>query len=189
MKNPKKKLSNKRLGVSYPRQKPHTWHTEVHFPVAAVVIGFWALLGIFTGVFVYLYAGHGATQPYSVSVNGKDGFVTAEVQKVSFDTKGSEPFYVPAGQKFAILTIELENYTDTVFNLAPVVQTAVIDETGKRYGMSPAVLSDPIVAGPLKPNATVEGQVSYLVPANAKHLTFAFDAESPQSVHMTYRLK
>jgi hypothetical protein len=183
-KHTKKKLSVRR---AQKLANPLGRHTHVRLPIAVVVIGAWTLIGIFTGIFVFLYANSESIPHDQVAVARNP--VTFDVQEVRFDVTGAEPFTAPSDQEFVILQVEVKNSTDSIFNLAPVVQTSVTDDSGAHYSMSPAVLDSPLQAGPIDPHGSAKGTLSYLVPKLAKHLVLTFNADAPQPVHTTYTIK
>ena len=174
----KPKTHPQRLGI-------HAWHIRVHFSLAAAVIGLWICLGILTGLFL-LYAGKQVLHP---ARNTEPNYVEFDMQGISYDTKGSEPFLPGTGRQFLIVKVKVENYTSETFNLAPVIQSHITDEHGKRYDMSPDPVESPLVAGPVKAGQTQTGELTYSVPVAAQHLYFHFDADAPQAIHANYQIR
>lgn len=143
-------------------------HRKVHKGISITAILLWVLLAVAS---IYAIASY-IDSRHVIKIN-QDG-INIVVDSVSFDDVGSYPFTSPKGEKFVIVHIDVTNNSGRVFNFAPVVQTYMVDSEGKRYYMSPAVLKDPIAAGPMSNGSRLSGSLSYLVPVNASNLTLQF---------------
>jgi hypothetical protein len=174
---PTSKTPKQKKHSSTPRFNPHLWHVHIGFTAAVLIIGAWVCLGILSGIFL-LYAGKQI--PGIVKIDART--IEIEMRGVSYDKGGSPPFNPGDGMEYLIVNISVQNHTNQVFNLAPVLQTRVTDQNGTVYTMAPAMLTQPLDAGPVNPGAERTGQLSYIVPDNSQKLVFHFDAASPQKV-------
>jgi hypothetical protein len=141
---------------------------KVHKAHGSLMLILWAFLIVTAVLLVAGYIKH--RSPLAVNEKG----VSLRVNKVSYDDVGVPPFKVPPGWKIMIVHTVVKNHTPDIFHFAPVLQTYVADSGGHRYYMSPTILNDPIVAGPISPNDDREGSLSYLVPAKDSNLTLKF---------------
>ncbi len=152
----------------------HTPLHRLHHGAAWMIVGAWAVVGILTGVFLI---NRGTLSQFGSKASF--GKASLRVTNVQFDAQGSMPYLAPPGLKFVIVTVEVENGAQDIFDFAPVLQSKVIDESGRSWPMSPAMMAKPIQAGPFPTSAKRIGTLSYLVPAATDRMTFEFDPLSP----------
>lgn len=147
----------------------HTRHKHIKTPIVVGIFGGWILLAIVTGAILFRVIN--ANKPIAINHNG----VKLTVKSVSYDTKGKQPFVAPAGWKFAIVDVSVQNNRLQSFWFAPVLQTYITDKAGNKFTMSPLDMQHPVTAGPLSPGSSTTGSISYLVPVDATNTSFQFD--------------
>jgi hypothetical protein len=152
---------NKRRSVSNHNRKVHKTH-------GIFLLSLWVLVILTSLLLIAGYIKHHHT------LKVRNGGVTLKIDKVKYDDVGSPPFEAPSGWKFIIIHAVLKNNTDKNFPFAPVIQTYMSDSAEHNYTMSPGILKDPIVAGNIPPHGSRSGELSYLVPNNAKGITLKF---------------
>ena len=150
------------------KHRPVASHRKVRKSVALLMIGIWLVVILCAGFVAFDYfQGH-----RSLSIT--QGGIELRVSKVEYDDVGIQPFATPPGWKYEIVYVTVVNNGRSVFNFAPVLQTYLTDKNGGQYYMSPAILSDPITAGPIASHHSVSGSLSYLVPIHTNNTSLQF---------------
>lgn len=80
------------------------------------------------------------------------------------------------GEKGIVVRLKIKNNTTNVQPFIPVNQVFLKSAEGKLYQMKPiAGIKDPIMAGSIPANATITGDISFMVDDSAKDLWLYFD--------------
>lgn len=76
-------------------------------------------------------------------------------------TPGKGHYAAPRGSHFAIVTIAITNRADQPIMIAPTRDTYMKSTTGQLAYLSPVELENPLRAGQLLPQETIQGELSY----------------------------
>jgi hypothetical protein len=122
---------------------------------------------------LYSYSADPA-RPFKVGQEVHMGNVALTLQNVEF-AKGQPHFTAPAGKSYMVVNLTVKNRSEKPINVAPSSDTYVKGPAGHVSYLTPYALINPFRAGEVSPGEQIEGQLSYLVPKNAK-LKFFVDA-------------
>jgi hypothetical protein len=91
---------------------------------------------------------------------------------------------------FALVNLEITNTGSEAIPFIPVFQTAIRTGDGRRVEMSPYFeLENPISAGPIEPGASLQGTLSYLLPADTDKLFLLFEPSWQESDQLIIALQ
>ena len=144
-------------------------HRQVHHSFGILMTVIWIVVIVCSAVFAYRYF----TNHRAITID-RNGIVM-KVSRVQYTDIGTPPFDAPPGWKYVIVDVTVTNHRTSVFNFAPVIQTHIVGGSGQQYGMSPAILKNPIAAGPMQPGSSLSGSLSYLVPITSQNNSFEFN--------------
>ena len=151
------KLQEQRLKRHYKRRWPI--YAAVIFTIEAVLaIGAWTLI-------------YGSIKHRPVTARNDDVKITVQNARI---TNGDATYKPGNGYRYVILNAQFLNISSDTIWLAPVVQTYVKDNANHQYELAPASVIDPLEANPLAAGQQRGGQLSYVVPADSKDLSFCF---------------
>jgi len=100
--------------------------------------------------------------------------VEVTINSLRFE-QGGGPYTAPKGRKYLIIDATFTNNSKDTISLLPSTQTYIKTTDGRVYFLTPYALEQPLRAGDLKPNDTITGELSYLVP-DASSYTMYIDS-------------
>jgi len=87
---------------------------------------------------------------------------------------GDATFHPGKGYSYVIANVQVANTGKTTAWVAPVVQSYLKSQDGKRYELAPATVINAFEAGTLEPQQRRTGELSYVIPATTQRLSFCF---------------
>ncbi len=145
------------------RAQPSLLATSILFGIIGLAIGMTVALTVFAA------RQKVAPLPVNVSISNI---------KHSGATKGY--FNAGPGNEYVTVTVKVHNGSNQAIDLAPAVQSRLVDGSGKIYGVVIYMVTKPFIAGELKPGETREGQLAFIAPLKPNGLTFIMkDSLSP----------
>ncbi len=118
---------------------------------------------LFVACLVWFFAFR-STQPFTLTVHS-----------ASLTSQPVAIYQPPTGHAYLVLDVTIAHPSKQPLWLTPVVQSYVTAAgSATRYYMAPYALENPFDAEVYKPRVKASGELSYLVPANAQHLSWCY---------------
>lgn len=113
------------------------------------------------------------------SITSTNDGISITVHNVRNDMEGSGPIIPAPGNHFAILDLTVENATESVLQLIPMMNLTLKDQDGKTYPAVAVPTDVNPVSGDIAPKDLVRQEIGFDVPNNTKWLRLYYEPTLP----------